>query len=68
VLLADGRPEAAEAVYREDLRRIPRNGWSLYGLGRSLAAQGRSAEAAAVETGFQHAWARADIELGASRL
>lgn len=68
VLLADGRPEAAEAVYREDLRRIPRNGWSLYGLGRSLSAQGRTTEAAAVETGFQNAWARADTELGASRL
>jgi len=68
VLLTAGRAEAAEAVYREDLRRVPRNGWSLYGLGQSLAAQGRAAEAAAVETGFHNAWARADIELSASRL
>jgi tetratricopeptide (TPR) repeat protein len=68
VLLADGRLEQAEAVYREDLRRVPRNGWSLYGLSRSLAAQGRTAEAAAVETGFRNAWARADTELSASRL
>ncbi len=68
VLLDAGRPGPAEAVYREDLRRIPRNGWSLYGLGRSLAAQGRDAEAAAIETGFHNAWARADVELSASRL
>ena len=68
VLLADGRAEAAELVYREDLRRVPRNGWSLYGLGRSLSAQGRATEAAAVETGFRNAWARADTELSASRL
>jgi tetratricopeptide (TPR) repeat protein len=68
VLLEAGRVEAAEAVYREDLRRVPRNGWSLFGLARSLSAQGREAEAAAVETGFRNAWARADVELGASRL
>jgi tetratricopeptide (TPR) repeat protein len=68
VLLADGRAEAAELVYREDLRRIPRNGWSLYGLGQSLAAQGRASEAAAVEVGFRAAWARADTQLDASRL
>jgi tetratricopeptide (TPR) repeat protein len=68
VLLEAGRVEAAEAVYREDLRRVPRNGWSLFGLARSLSAQGREAEAAAVETGFRNAWARADVELRASRL
>jgi tetratricopeptide (TPR) repeat protein len=68
VLLSDGRAEEAEAVYREDLRRNPRNGWSLYGLGRSLATQGRATEAAAVDAGFRNAWARADTELGASRL
>ncbi len=68
VLLAEGRAGEAEIVYREDLRRVPRNGWSLYGLGQSLAAQGRAREAAAVEAGFLAAWARADTQLGASRL
>jgi tetratricopeptide (TPR) repeat protein len=68
VLLDAGRVEAAEAVYREDLRRVPRNGWSLFGLARSLTAQGREAEADAVETGFRNAWARADVELTSSRL
>jgi tetratricopeptide (TPR) repeat protein len=67
VLLADGRAREAEAVYREDLRRHPKQGWSLYGLSRSLAAQGRRSDARWAETGFRHAWARADVELAASR-
>ncbi len=68
VLLDAGRADAAEEVYREDLRRVPRNGWSLFGLARSLAAQGREGEATAARTGFRNAWARADVELRASRL
>ena len=33
-LLKAGRAPDAEAVYREDLRRHPENGWALLGLGR----------------------------------
>jgi predicted Zn-dependent protease len=66
-LLAGGRPVEAEAVYREDLKRNPDNGWSLFGLAQSLRAQGRRAEAAAVEARFQKAWTRADVTLSASR-
>jgi len=60
VLLAAGRPRDAEAVYREDLRRNPENGWSLHGLETSLARQGRTQESAAVRERFTKAWARAD--------
>ena len=35
VLLADGRAKEAERVYREDLVKNPRNGWSLYGLAKA---------------------------------
>jgi tetratricopeptide (TPR) repeat protein len=66
-LLEGGRPAEAEAVYRDDLRRNPENGWSLFGLAKSLRAQGKSAEAAEVETRFTRAWAQADITLVASR-
>jgi tetratricopeptide (TPR) repeat protein len=66
-LLAGGRPIEAEAVYRDDLRRNPENGWSLFGLARSLQAQGKTAEAAAIDARFQKAWARADVTLSASR-
>src|SRR5581483_7123729 len=58
-LLAAGRARAAEAVYREDLRRNRDNGWSLYGLARSLRAQKKVKEAAAVEARFKRAWAAA---------
>ena len=54
-------------MYRDDLKRNPENGWSLFGLARSLQAQGKTADAAAVEARFQKAWARADVTLSASR-
>ena len=68
VLLSAGRVNEAEAAFREDLKRNPQNGWSLYGLAQSLKARNASAEAAAVEQQFKKAWARADVELDASRL
>jgi tetratricopeptide (TPR) repeat protein len=67
VLLDAGRPAEAEKVYREDLAKNPRNGWSLFGLAQSLRQQGRSRDAAFVERGFVQAWARADVDLTASR-
>jgi tetratricopeptide (TPR) repeat protein len=67
VLLAGGRPVEAEAVYRDDLERNPGNGWSLFGLARSLEAQGKAADAAAAEARFRQAWSRADVTLSASR-
>jgi tetratricopeptide (TPR) repeat protein len=66
-LLKAGRNAEAEAVYRDDLKRFPENGWSLYGLAAALRAQGKSAEAAAVEKRFAKAWANADVKLTASR-
>ena len=56
-----------EAVYTEDLKRNPKNGWSLYGLAQSLRAQGATAKAQLVEKELQKAWARADVKLSASR-
>ena len=67
VLLGAGRAADAEPVYREDLRRNPGNGWSLYGLAQSLKAQGKTSEAAQVEERFRKAWAQADVTLTASR-
>ena len=60
-LLEAGRAREAEAVYREDLRHNPENGWSLDGLETSLARQGKTEEAAAVHKRFAAAWARADV-------
>jgi tetratricopeptide (TPR) repeat protein len=67
VLLAAGRPGEAEAVYREELRRNPGNGWSLHGLALALQAQGRADAAADARRQRDRAWQHADVELVASR-
>ncbi|MEO0355929.1 MAG: hypothetical protein AAF268_13995, partial [Cyanobacteria bacterium P01_A01_bin.3] len=66
-LLEADRPVEAEAVYREDLLDNERNGWSLFGLGQSLEAQDREAEAMLVRSRFDEAWQDADVQLTASR-
>ncbi len=65
-LLIAGRARDAERVYREDLRRTPRNGWSLYGLTLALAAQGRTSAARRARPEQQQAWRHADVALPAS--
>jgi len=66
VYLKAGRFEEAEEAFREDLAEFPENGWSLYGLGRVLHAQGRTAEAEQVEQEFSLAWAAADGPIATS--
>jgi tetratricopeptide (TPR) repeat protein len=66
-LLDAGHPDEAVAVYREDLRRNPDNGWSLYGLAKALRARGDTRDAAAADRRFRTAWTRADVKLTASR-
>jgi hypothetical protein len=66
-LLSAGQAEAAEAVYREELRRNPENGWSLFGLAAALEARGQQSEAAAVAARFRKAWSRSDVVLTGSR-
>ena len=65
-LLQLGRQAEAEAVYREDLRQYPHNGWGLFGLAESLRAQGRAAEAAALQPQIDSAWQNADFALTSS--
>lgn len=62
VLLAAGRPVAAEQAFRADLVRFPENGWSLHGLATALRAQGRGSEADAVDADFRRVWATADVD------
>src|SRR3954463_8327799 len=66
-LMRAGRFPEAEAVYREDLRRLPGNGWSLYGLSEALKAQ-KKPEAVAMRAKFTKAWAKADIKINSSCL
>jgi hypothetical protein len=62
--LADsGHHAEAEAVFREDLRRVAGNGWALYGLAQALAKQMKAAESKAVHTEFQAVWKDADVQI-----
>ncbi len=67
VLLKAGQYAEAEKVYREDLRRFPENGWSLFGLAQALRAQGKESDAVAEEARFRRAWVDTDVTLTASR-
>jgi tetratricopeptide (TPR) repeat protein len=67
VLIEAGRPDEAEVVYWADLRQHPDNGFALFGLERSLTAQGKNEEAKAAAERFARAWARADVKLTTSR-
>lgn len=68
VLLDAGRYEEAEAVYRKDLKKWPNNGWSLYGLSRSLHSSDSRREVAELQQQFKKVWSRADITIGSSCL
>jgi tetratricopeptide (TPR) repeat protein len=57
------RPKEAEAVFRDDLEKLPHNGWGLFGLAKSLRDQGKRAEAAKVDAQFRKAWEGSDFEI-----
>ena len=67
-LMNAGKYAEAEQVYRDDLKKLPNNGWSLYGLADSLRKQGKANEAAPVEAQFKDVWAKADIQITTSCL
>ena len=62
-LLGDGKSAEAEAVFREDLKYNPRNGRSLFGVWKSLDAQGKKMAAVRARAEFQRVWAVADVKL-----
>ena len=66
-LMQNGRYAEAEQVYRDDLARLPANGWSLFGLTSSLRAQNKNRdEAAASNAKFKKLWAKADTKITSS--
>jgi tetratricopeptide (TPR) repeat protein len=64
-LLEAKRFSDAERVYREELKKHPHNGWSLFGLREALAAQSKST--ADVDKDLAASWARSDTWLRGSR-
>lgn len=67
ILLKAGKPVEAEQVYRDDLVAHPQNGWSLFGIVKSLEAQGKVDKAKVAQQEFAEAWADADVTLTSSR-
>lgn len=69
VLMKMRRFAEAEQVYRDDLARLPDNGWSLFGLADSLREQKKNDdEAVATNAKFQKIWAKADTKITTSCL
>jgi tetratricopeptide (TPR) repeat protein len=69
VLMKNGRFAEAEQVYRDDLARLPDNGWSLYGLAESLRMQHKDAkESESMRAKFKQVWAGADTQITSSCL
>jgi tetratricopeptide (TPR) repeat protein len=69
-LLALGRAAEAEAAFQGDLKKFPKNGWSLSGLHASRVKQGRERDGAttALQMELQQAWRRADVKLDGGRV
>ena len=63
-LLSD-QAEEAEVVFKENLKRYPRNGWALYGLIQALETQNK--DSSIVQKQFDIIWQNADVELTSSR-
>lgn len=62
-LIRAGRAAEAEAVFREGIQRIPRNGRMLFGLMESLRGRGKNDAAELVRREFDAAWQKADVKL-----
>jgi tetratricopeptide (TPR) repeat protein len=69
VLMKMRRFAEAEQVYRDDLARLPDNGWSLFGLAESLRQQQKNPdEVTALNEKFSKTWAKSDTKITTSCL
>jgi tetratricopeptide (TPR) repeat protein len=69
VLMKQQRFAEAEQVYRDDLARLPENGWSLLGLAESLRKQKKNPdEVAQTQSKFKKVWAKAELTITSSCL
>ncbi|MBW8305563.1 MAG: hypothetical protein K0M46_01650 [Thiobacillus sp.] len=60
VLLAAGKLDEAETVFRQSLLRAPNNGWALHGLAATYQRLGKPDAAATARTKFTRAWIGAE--------
>lgn len=66
VQMKAGNYEAAIETYKEDLQRLPKNGWALKGLTVAYSKLENTEEAALAKSQFKEAWAHADVEISTS--
>lgn len=57
----------AEEIYLQDLKKLPKNGWSLIGLQQSQEKQNKKSEAVKTFKRFSTAWKNADVTITSSR-
>ncbi len=62
-LLRAGQAGEAEKVFRDGVRRSPKNGRMLFGLMAALTAQGKTEEASWVRQEYEAAWGKADVRI-----
>jgi len=62
-LLEANKIEEAALIFKEDLAKFPKNGWSLFGLHQSLTKQNKMEEARMIKKEFEKAWMKADVVL-----
>lgn len=67
VLLDAHRYKEAIDIYKEDLKKFPGNGWSLFGLMTAYRMRGEEFKAKTIETVFKESWIYADVVLTSSR-
>ncbi|HMJ88519.1 MAG TPA: hypothetical protein VK530_01815 [Candidatus Acidoferrum sp.] len=63
MLLRSGDATRAAKVFRDDLAKMPRNGWALLGLEQALRAQNQTDSADDVRRQFEQTWNHADAKL-----
>ena len=63
--LLTGKYSAARSVFLNDLKTNNENGWSLFGLYRSLQGEKKKTESQKIHARFKKAFAKTDIELSA---
>jgi tetratricopeptide (TPR) repeat protein len=67
-LVRAGRAGDAEKVFREGLRRSPRNGWMIFGIMEAMKAQGKTEGLAELQHELDAAWGKADVKLTLERM
>lgn len=67
-LIKERKLQAAEEVFREDLRRHPRSGRALFGLRAALTAQSKWSDYYWVNQSYQDAWRYSDVDLNIDEL